>query len=104
MDTMAKELFSMNSDIKQTREKIKPISDQIIERMLSTNTKIIDVQDGKKLQLTEKKVKKAIGVKMLYAIIDKKYGAEALKEIKMEACKGLGEPKLKHSIKFVESD
>jgi hypothetical protein len=104
MDTLAKDLFSINVDIKQNREKMKPMNDQIIERMLSTNTKTIDVQDGKRLHLLEKKVKKTVGVKMLYSAIDKKFGADALKEIKMEVCKGLGEPKSKYSIKFVDAE
>ena len=102
MEAQASALLDLNVLIKKNREDLKPLKDVLIERMVASGKRKISAGNDISIALVEKRVKKNVSAKMLYSLIEKHYGKEAVKVIKDDAEKAKGTAVVKYSLKFVE--
>ena len=100
MQARASGMLEMDLSLKRVRDELKPLREQLLSEMLANDTQILPIADGVNLRLVQKKARKAVTVKAVYAAIGKKFGATASEDIKAEMEAARGEPKAKFSLKF----
>lgn len=102
MQTRAKSLLVLSTELKDRREQITPLREDLIREMAAAGVKRVVIGD-KTCELVSKRARKAVGIKKVMTIAADQLGPEAAKKLKdaVDASRVQGD--VKHSLKITDT-
>lgn len=103
MQSRAASVLGLTNSLKDTRDQITPLKEQLMSDMTTAGLDKLIVEN-RAVKLVTRNTRKGVGMKKIIAIITDLTDKETVDKIKDEIDKAKGPPKQKQTLKFIDAE
>ena len=100
--TTASTVLGLTDEIKNTKDRMLPLREQLITTMMESNLDTITV-GSKSLQLVKTATKKTLSMRKVLVLAQQELGDDAATKLRNKCAELQGEPVVKHSLRIVDA-